>query len=301
MPIYSDIYSGPPRSYTGRATKHGITVHSTENTSASARDEANYAKNRTDGTSSHYYVDGREIIQSLNTDYGANHAGSWWPNQRCISYEFCGTVRWSRSTWLASIDWDAAAAAIARDCQRWGIPADWLTVGELADKRGGFNTHDDCRRAFGGTSHTDPGPNFPKDHLLSLVTEILNGDDMQLSDQMNIPEWIRNSWPGIGGGDDKISVATCLVSGYGHSRTANDNVKAVMAEQQAAKLRDEAILAAVEGLDSAAIIAKIDAHAAAEAQRDADLVALVDELRDIAAGGATADAIVDKVAERLAS
>lgn len=202
MPRYSNLpYIGPPRSYSGQQTKYGITVHSTENVNASARDEAGYATRRTDGTSSHYYVDNTEVVQSLNTDYGANHAGSWWPNQHCVSYEFCGAASWSTSKWMSSINWEAAAKQIAVDCARWSIPADWLTVSELSGHQRGFNTHNDCRLAFGGTTHTDPGPNFPKSHLLTLVKGYLNGDDMPTADEVatavykkfthKVPE---NSW-----------------------------------------------------------------------------------------------------------
>lgn len=178
MTIHTDLtYIGPPNAYGGRAAKSGITVHSTEG-SGTARDEANYARSRTDGTSSHYYVDSRETVQSLDTAYGANHVGTGWANAHLISVEFCGRSAWSTSTWMRSIDWDAVASVLAADCREWGIPASWLTVNGLASHHKGLCTHDDCRRAFGGTDHTDPGPGFPKAHLLSLVKSHLNGDDM---------------------------------------------------------------------------------------------------------------------------
>lgn len=179
MPLYSQVpYIGPPRSYTSKKPKYFVVVHSTEN-DAPARNEANYAKNRTDGTSSHYYVDDTEVIQSLNTDYGANHVGSWQGNQHGISYEFVGRASWSRSTWLDRIDWDKAAASIRRDCATWGIPMRRLTVAQLDDLERGITTHNDCRLAFGGTDHTDPGSNFPMDHLITLIN---GGTDMELQD-----------------------------------------------------------------------------------------------------------------------
>jgi peptidoglycan hydrolase-like protein with peptidoglycan-binding domain len=72
----------------------------------------------------------------------------------------------------------------------------------------------------------------------------------------------------------------------------------ILAEQKASRLREEAILAAVKGLDTKAVINAVNAAAAADAQRDADLLA---EVRELANGGADANAIVDKLAERLAS
>lgn len=188
MPIYRDIpYVGPPRHYgRERYPKLGITVHCTANT-ASAEAEASYARRRADSVSSHYYVDHDSIVQSLDTGLRAFHAGSTWPNRHGIAYEFTGQNGWSRAKWLSSVDWDAAARQIARDCEQWGIPARWVTVAQLKNHEGGLHTHDDCRRAFGGTTHTDPGSNFPKDHLLARVQAALGstitpeGDDLDMA------------------------------------------------------------------------------------------------------------------------
>jgi hypothetical protein len=182
MPLYREIpYIGPPRSHTGNYPKYGITVHSTEN-DAPARNEALYAKNRTDGVSSHFYVDDGEIIQSLNTDYGAHHVGSTYGNRHLISYEFIGKASWSTSRWIDNIDFDAAAAQMARDCQRWNIPARRLSVSMLRNHERGICTHNDCRLALGGTDHTDPGSNFPMTLLIDKVAALLNGDDVSAKD-----------------------------------------------------------------------------------------------------------------------
>lgn len=71
----------------------------------------------------------------------------------------------------------------------------------------------------------------------------------------------------------------------------------IAAEQAAAKLREEAILAAVKGLDTKAVIAAVNAAAAADVQRDTALLA---EVQELASGGATAQEIVDQLALRLA-
>ncbi|MDN3568420.1 hypothetical protein QWZ14_28910, partial [Paeniroseomonas aquatica] len=64
----------------------------------------------------------------------------------------------------------------------------------------------------------------------------------------------------------------------------------LLAGQKAARLREEAILAAVKGLDTKAVLAKIDSAAAAETARDAALLA---EVRELASGGATAQEVYD--------
>jgi peptidoglycan hydrolase-like protein with peptidoglycan-binding domain len=71
----------------------------------------------------------------------------------------------------------------------------------------------------------------------------------------------------------------------------------IIAEQKASRLREEAILAAVKGLDTKAVINAVNAAAAADSARDAALLA---ELQNLAGGGATAQEIVDQLALRLA-
>ncbi|MFI6160401.1 hypothetical protein ACIA59_10675 [Micromonospora haikouensis] len=72
--------------------------------------------------------------------------------------------------------------------------------------------------------------------------------------------------------------------------------RAASAEARAARLGQEAILAAVQGLDTAAIIARIDQVAAAEQQRDAELAELV---RVGLGGELAADEVVRRIGELL--
>lgn len=168
---YPDIaYDGPPASYNSTSyPKRYVAIHNTSN-DATAEGEASYAKRRTDGTSSHYYVDNDSIVQSLHTDYGANHAGSQTGNRYAIAYEITGVNGWTRQQWMDRVAWPLLARQIARDCRQHSIPAQLLTVAEMRDGTSrGLVTHDLMRQAWGGTTHTDPGPNFPMDHLLALV------------------------------------------------------------------------------------------------------------------------------------
>ncbi len=177
MPLYRDLtIIGPPRWYGNWATKKKlIVVHCTANT-ATAAAEARYATTRSDRVSSHYYVDDSTLIQSLNTDLVAWHAGNAQGNTTGIAYEFTGLASWSRERWLVDPDdIHQAARQMARDCQHWGIPARWLTVDQLRAGWAGLTTHDDVRRAWGGT-HTDPGPGFPRDVLLDAVRRALEGE-----------------------------------------------------------------------------------------------------------------------------
>lgn len=191
MPVYPEIWAGPARNYRRSggnpvtSSKKYVTIHNTSN-DASAKAEAGYAKTRTDGTSSHYYADSNSILQSLDTNWCANHVGSAEGNVYGISYEITGVNGWTRDQWLANVAWGPIARQMARDCAQFGIPVRLLTIAEMkAKNQRGFVTHDMCRIAWGSTTHTDPGPGFPMDHLMSLVRDFLDGDgddDMDKTD-----------------------------------------------------------------------------------------------------------------------
>lgn len=191
MAIYGDIYDGPPRGFSySSSKKRYIAIHNTAN-DATAEGEASYAKRRTDSVSSHYYVDDNSIVQSLDTRYKAWHSGSGTGNTYAISYEITGTNGKSREWWLKNVEWDLLANQIATDMKLWGIDNKHLSISEMRDgKSTGIVTHDDMRRAWGGTTHTDPGPNFPMDHLVKMVDKYLNPsteDDMfSDSDRKNL-------------------------------------------------------------------------------------------------------------------
>lgn len=179
MAKYASIYQGPARNYGASAgSKRYVAIHDTSN-DASAKDEMSYAKRRTDSVSSHYYADGNSVIQALDTDLVAWHAGSSTGNARAIAYEITGVNGWTRAQWLARVAWPLLARQIAKDCREHDIEPRILTVAQMQDGRStGLVTHDLMRRAWGGTDHTDPGPNFPMDHLLDLVRAELNGATM---------------------------------------------------------------------------------------------------------------------------
>jgi len=99
-------------------------------------------------------------------------------------------------------------------------------------------------------------------------------DDMELTDRVRLGDWVLARWPGDKGvGDQEISVATALASGYAHARAAHDTGDAILAKLGALEAR---------GLTGE----QIDAIATAVAAHPG----LVDAL---------SDAIADKLASRL--
>jgi N-acetyl-anhydromuramyl-L-alanine amidase AmpD len=175
-------------SYTDKDGRHyGVAIHATANTATDTA-EASYASHRTDGTSGHAYVDADSLTQALDTDRKAGHAGSAYGNENAIAVEITGLNSWTRERWLSSVAWDELARWLAyiirNDPDYAGFQVRRATVAEMiANPRvQAFYGHDDMRRAWGGTDHTDPGPNFPWDRLLMAVAQALHpaarpGDD----------------------------------------------------------------------------------------------------------------------------
>lgn len=158
--------------------KFGLAWHNTSN-NASDEAEASYATRRTDGISSHFYADGDSVTQSIDTADRVGHAGSKQGNENAICFEIRGANGWTRAQWLAGVDWDEVAKVAA-----YVIRVHWpdgsfqnrrATVAEMKanPKVKAHYGHDDMRRAWGGTTHTDPGPGFPWDHLIAKIAQAL--------------------------------------------------------------------------------------------------------------------------------
>lgn len=168
--------------------KYGIAIHNTSN-DATAENEASYATRRTDGISAHFYVDNDSIIQSLDTGDKAGHAGSYNGNENAIAVEITGTNDKSRAWWLENVAWDKLGYTLASVCKYYGIDVRRASVSEMKSnpKVKAFYSHNDMRLAWDGTTHTDPGPNFPWDRLFQAVNAHMDGaGEMELTDKVDL-------------------------------------------------------------------------------------------------------------------
>lgn len=193
---YPDLQFVKPRAYgagrDGKAVRF-IVIHYTAGAerSTSAEDGAAYDQRRTDGTSTHYFVDSDSVVQCVLTKDRANAARSKG-NRLGIQYELCGTVQ-TRAQWLDAASLPTlrnAARQVARDCRKYGIPARRLSVAEtrrawteFPNGPRGIVGHVDCTNAYPEDEgdHTDPGPAFPWDVFLDMVQDELapkTEDDM---------------------------------------------------------------------------------------------------------------------------
>lgn len=87
-----------------------------------------------------------------------------------------GRAAQTRAQWLDSVTSryiEQAARATADWCQKWGIPPIRRFAVDMRNGAKGITDHNQVRLAFGQTTHTDVGPNFPWDVFMDRVNDLL--------------------------------------------------------------------------------------------------------------------------------
>lgn len=298
---------------------YGIAIHNTSN-NASDENEAAYASRRTDGISSHLYCDHDSVTQSLELEDRAGHAGSYEGNQHSIAVEITGANGWSRGQWLSNVAWDKLASALAwvinNDPDYRGFEVRRASISEMKSnpKVQAFYGHDDMRRAWGGTTHTDPGPNFPWDHLLAKVKAAVSGKEIEEKDldakqdqkQTAMNTRIQNvslmnpvyktDWA-----MDEAGKQNTETNKFVQTISQIDANAASVAAQMAALITAVGKLADQEDVDAIVEAVKAEGDKAAaraieDQRRDAEILAAVESM---VGGGATAEQVLVKLGEML--
>lgn len=120
--------------------------------------------------SAHYAVDSDSIVECVPAEYVAWHAPG--ANQQGIGIEHAGYARQSRAEWLdpyGKCMLDLSARLAAELCAHFGIPTEFLDAADLHLGLSGITTHAEVSRAFGKSTHMDPGPAFPMAEYLAWV------------------------------------------------------------------------------------------------------------------------------------
>jgi N-acetyl-anhydromuramyl-L-alanine amidase AmpD len=122
--------------------------------------------------SAHLCIDNDSIIQCVRDNDvafaapGANNDG--------IQIELAGFGAQKAAEWLDLYGTQMlglAADAVAQYCLKYNIPIRWLTDGELFKGERGIVGHVQVSHVYHKSDHTDPGPNFPWLHFLSMVVQ----------------------------------------------------------------------------------------------------------------------------------
>ena len=150
-----------------------IVLHTIENNEHAdqARKFALWAKNDpTCKVSFHFVVDDKEAIQCAEltsqtaTDRGTNKTG--------IHIEMSGRARQTREEWydnysnamLINVE-----KLVAKLCKKLSIPIKFIDAHGLLRGEKGITTHNESRKAFKMTTHTDPGGGFPMKEFIQDI------------------------------------------------------------------------------------------------------------------------------------
>lgn len=252
---YPDLPFVPPRAYgkgrDGKAVRY-LAVHYTAGAerSTSAEDGAAYDARRVDGTSCHYFVDSDSVVQCVLTKDRSNSAFGRG-NRLGIHYELCGTVQttaqWMDAASRATIR--NAARQMARDAAKYSIPIRRLSVAETRAAWYSFPAgplgivgHVDITKAYpeDGGNHTDPGPGFPWEVLLSDIRSFMGTEgDAEMAGTYNAQERSRAAADMA----DKMSLDTVDpdVAAPNPDRVAQFDVPSTLYAKQTRALAEQAL------------------------------------------------------------
>jgi hypothetical protein len=147
-----------------------IVMHSAE--ALSAEGVARFFQSQSSRGSAHITVDEDSCQRSL-----PNSAIPWGApgaNAQGFHIEQCGYARWTRAEWMEhEKTLRRAAHKTALHCKKFGIPVRFVTSAALKRNLPGITTHVEVSRAFGGSSHWDPGKGWPRESFMAYVREYL--------------------------------------------------------------------------------------------------------------------------------
>jgi N-acetyl-anhydromuramyl-L-alanine amidase AmpD len=167
------------RNYTrGRANAIDVivihTMESPEKPDTAESVAAWFAGSTAPQASAHYCIDADSIVECVrDTDVawhapGANHNG--------LGLEHAGRAAQSAADWSDDYSLrllDLSAELVAQKCDKYDIPAVWLSSAQLRAGKRGITGHVQVSQAFKRTDHTDPGKFFPVEAYIARVREHL--------------------------------------------------------------------------------------------------------------------------------
>lgn len=282
--------------YTDRdGRKFGIAIHNTSN-DASDSAEASFATRRTDGVSAHFYVDGDSVTQSVDTRDRVGHAGSQEGNDNAIAVEITGANGWTRQQWLTGVAWDLLGRVLAQVIRHhWPDGSFAVRRASVAEMRANPKVkalygHDDMRRAWGGTTHTDPGPSFPWDRLTGAINAALRPAVPALPEEDDMPTIADILAADVVEGDGAYPLGRTVWEARQHAMAANTRTARMEAMLTAMATQLGVVAADVDQVEELAA-ANLDAVRAGVAQilaaitadPDNDIVLTDAQITDLAA------------------
>lgn len=190
------------RNYTkGRETRIDVVVlHTMEAPEKpdTAEAIARYFATTTRDASAHYCVDSNSIVQCVRDEDVAWAAPG--ANSDGIQIEHAGYARQTRGDWEDDFSkgmLELSARLAAEKCREYRIPVVWLYPADLRAGRRGITSHDNVSKAFGRSTHYDPGKGFPVQRYLRMVARHLGdggGDFPPVKDEETTVKQGDDSW-----------------------------------------------------------------------------------------------------------
>jgi N-acetylmuramoyl-L-alanine amidase len=121
--------------------------------------------------SAHFCVDVDSVVQCVKLMDIAWHAPG--ANHNGVGIEHAGYAAQTPTDWADDYSekmLQVSAALTADLCKEFAIPHAFVDAAGLLKGYRGFTTHWEVTKAWHQSDHTDPGPNFPIQHYLELVT-----------------------------------------------------------------------------------------------------------------------------------
>jgi N-acetyl-anhydromuramyl-L-alanine amidase AmpD len=150
-----------------------VVIHSMEmdETATTAERCAAWFQNPSAKVSAHYCVDSDSVVQCVREQDVAWHAPG--ANSDGIGIEHAGRAAQTTADWLDEYGramLALSAELVAGICGRYRIPVTWLQPADLLAGKRGLTSHNNVSQAFKRGSHWDPGPGFPVERYLRLVS-----------------------------------------------------------------------------------------------------------------------------------
>jgi len=214
----------PAKNYTrGRNTNPTlIVIHDMEagEYSTTAENCASYfAGGNAPQASAHYCCDNDSVVCSVQPDDTAWHTAHNGTNNCGIGIEQAGYADQGigfLEGWADGYSQDMiinqVAPLCAALCDRYGIPVQFLSADDLrAGNWTGITSHREISFAFVPGGHSDPGPDYPFDQLLSEIAKNLNGQVISPPAPNPTPPASNSNVYSIGSTGDKVKEIQRLV------------------------------------------------------------------------------------------
>jgi hypothetical protein len=129
--------------------------------------------------SAHYCIDSNSVVQCVrDMDVAYGCGGS---NANTLHFEHAGMSEQSGRQWhdpYSQAMLTLSAGLFAQKLRQYNLPVVWRTIDDLkAGRTKGVTSHANASKAYGKSTHWDPGPNFPVSEFMAMIQAAYDDQD----------------------------------------------------------------------------------------------------------------------------